>query len=88
LAKLGKNHDIRLHKSKICKILYHSGLSSLVSFPNATTSPNSGLAKGGFPCFAGAFMACQTSLLRMIIGDKNPALRQAADVGGKCKKRQ
>lgn len=40
---------------------------------------NSGLAKGGQPCFVETFVLKQTFVLRMNFSAKYPALRQAAN---------
>ena len=42
-----------------------------------TTTANSGLAKGGVSCLADTFVQGSSSVLRMNICAKNPALRQA-----------
>jgi len=43
------------------------------------TAGNSGLAKGGVSCLADTFVQGSSSVLRMNICAKNPALRQAAN---------
>ncbi|MBL1161792.1 MAG: hypothetical protein D8M52_08760 [Chlorobi bacterium] len=44
-----------------------------------TAATNSGLAKGGLTCFVEIFVQGSAFVLRMKLGGKNPALRQAAN---------